>query len=121
MTQLRNLSADRLIEATSHLALHEFRGVSEDDFVSGFLFDDIDDGTFASLLRKHGIEELFSEVKDECTTYAECRSQKTCEKIRKRLLAGYYPDAAVDAIMGQSVETPGFGAIYACVQAHCTQ
>lgn len=135
LTTLRDISADKLIEATERLELHEFRAVSDDNFVSKLLFDQMDDGTFAGLLKKHGIEILLSEVKDECSTYAKWRPPRSekLSDIRSRVIAEYYPETAVDAIVNhhQSSAYPTlpankaqgltFGEIYTSVHVHSTQ
>lgn len=119
MAALRALPAESLIDATEKMQLHEFRAVSDDKFVSKLLFNQIDDGTFAGLLRKHNIEILVSEVKDECTTYAEWRPPKSdgLESIRTRLRADYHPEGVVDAILSHC-SGGDFGRMYADVQIH---
>lgn len=134
---LRATPAAELISATEKMKLHEFRAVSDDSFVSKLLFDRIDDGTLAGLLNKHNIEILLSEVKDECTTYAEWRPPKSVKlrDIRGRLRTEYYPEEAVDAIINQykaSVSKGSgpcqpksnlevFGEMYSGVQVHLSQ
>lgn len=135
LATLRSISAEKLIDATEQLELHEFRAVSDNNFVSKLLFDRIDDGTFAGLLKKHGIEILFSEVKDECSTYAEWRPPRSSKlsDLRLRLKTEYYPEEAVDAIVshhrlvggpvppGDEARVLAFGEIYSGVQVHFTQ
>lgn len=120
MSTLRALPAESLIDATEKMQLHEFRAVSDDKFVSKRLFNQIDDGTFAGLLRKHKIEILISEVRDECTTYAKWRPPKSdgSESIRTRLRADYNPEGVVDAIISHC--GGNFGKMYSDVQVHLT-
>lgn len=135
LKKLRDIPADKLINATEQLELHEFRAISDDDFVSKLLFDRIDDGTLAGLLKKHNIEILLSEVKDESSTYAQWRPPRSSKlsDIRTRLKTEYYPEAAVDAIIrhqssaaeqspiNSEGEQPAFGKIYSSVQVHLSQ
>lgn len=118
MATLRTIPSDRIIEASEKIKSHEFRAVSDDKFVSKLLFDRIDSGMFAGLLRKHNIEILVSEVKDEHTTYAQWRPPESddVESLRTRLAADYHPEGVVDAIITHCGKD--FGKLYADVQVH---
>lgn len=77
---------------------------------------------------------LLSEVRNEHTSYAEWRPQKsnTLDAVKDRLRADYYSDAVVDALVDHfcpdgkfplecSDWVAAFGKIFAAVQVHLTQ
>lgn len=126
MQALRETSPEKLIAASEKMQLHEFRAVSDDAFVSRLLFESIDSGELAGLMRKHGVEVLISEVRDEATTYAKWRPPTKTHDIQslRRRLEADYPRGVVDAIMRHWEQNGSgelnFGKIYASVQVHLT-
>ena len=133
LARLRECDAETLVNAAGKIELHEFRAVSDDEFISSELFDRIDN-YWASLLQASSIKILMGECRDEHFMYSAWRPPKdnTYAALRTRLCADYPPNV-VDQLLeqiycpdkqlphGYQGWTELFGVIYADLQVHALE
>lgn len=128
---LRKATPPQLRKALKKMNLHEFRALSDGQFISTTLFQDLDNGVFARKLLASNIHVLIGESADENFAYATHRTPRHgADALYQRLLADY-PRRAVDVLRatyfpgdvlprGMSSWKEVFGRIYADVQVHAT-
>lgn len=130
MSLLRSAPLNDLVQANDNMKLHEFRAVTDEDFISSTLFARIISGDFARRMLRHGVQLITGECRDEHFVYQSWRSPKesTYRAAFERLQADY-PLCAVKALMdfyspdqrlpkGCSDWQDAFGRIYADTQIH---
>ncbi|KAK4991774.1 hypothetical protein LTR50_001591 [Elasticomyces elasticus] len=133
IAQLRSISAKKLVAVQDKMKLHEFRATSDGDFVNKDLFDRINDGTYARLMKQKGVKLMMGECSQEHFLYGAWRTPQTqsaaavfdrlhadypleaCKKLRQV----YFPDARLPE--GYKDWQDLFGRIYADVQIHCIE
>ncbi|KAF2674848.1 paraben-hydrolyzing esterase precursor [Microthyrium microscopicum] len=132
MQALRQKSPEELLEANKKMQLHQFRAVSDGDFVRHTLFSDIEDGTFARRMQEGNIQLLIGECSDEHFSYRRYRPpQGSYDTIMSRLQADY-PRIAVAAAMRHyfpekqlpprwKTWSEAFGWLYAYMQIHVSE
>lgn len=69
LDQLRNISADQLVNRIFDLEIHTFRAVTDDDFIPSDLIANISSGSFASRFKKRGMRILIGEAETEVSPY----------------------------------------------------
>lgn len=130
MSRLRSTSMRELVDANEKMQLHEFRAVTDNDFVYKDLFRNINDGDFANRMLKRGVELIMGECRDEHFVYEAWRTPTT-ESYRAIFdrLQGDYPLAVVRVLMdfyspdqrlprGAKNWADAFGQIYADTQIY---
>ncbi|QDS68274.1 hypothetical protein FKW77_010638 [Venturia effusa] len=130
---LRSKSSQELVAATSKMKLHQFRAITDGDFVKPSLFPSIQNGSFAAKLVASYTQLIIGDCSTEHYIYALHRPvpSPSANTIFKRLTADY-PAHICQALARHYSPTghlpPGcttwkeaFGKIYAEVQIHATQ
>ncbi|KAF2757754.1 paraben-hydrolyzing esterase precursor [Pseudovirgaria hyperparasitica] len=132
LSKLRQIPSSQLVEATFAMKIHQFRAVTDGEFVRPSLFEDIDRGEFATRMRKRGVQLMMGECKDEHFVYGEWRPpEDSFQGLYDRLQADY-PRAACDALVKHfypNGQLPSrsrdwceeFGRIYADIQIHAME
>ncbi|KAI9684982.1 MAG: hypothetical protein M1820_010850, partial [Bogoriella megaspora] len=132
LEKLRKLPAETIVDAAGRIRIHEFRAVSDGEFVRKDLFRDINNGTFAAKVKQAGVKMIIGECRDEHFAYAIWRPpSNTREGVYERLRADY-PEEACKRLMnlyspkgglpnGVESWTDLFGRIYADVQIYCLE
>ncbi|KAF2096571.1 carboxylesterase-lipase family protein [Rhizodiscina lignyota] len=132
MARLRALPMKALVDANNSMALHEFRAVTDNAFISSHLFTSICSGDFAQRMRDRGVEIITGECRDEHFVYESWRTPDArTQSYRKTFdrLQGDYPLSVVRVIMqhyspdgklpkGCKDWNDAFGRIYADTQIH---
>lgn len=129
LKRLRSLKPKVLISATQRIRLHQFRAVTDGEFVRHNLFQEIDDGTFARQMQRRGVKLINGECAEEHWVYGRWHPPKdSLDDVFVRLHADY-PLVACKALVSYyypSGELPSnckdwkeaFGRIYADMQIH---
>ncbi|KAI8935444.1 hypothetical protein NX059_008018 [Plenodomus lindquistii] len=132
LARLRGLQIETLVEATNTIHLHQFRAVTDGNFVRHGLLNELSNGVFAQRMKKRGTKLIIGECSDEHHVYGTWRPpQSGRENMLARLQADYSRDAS-RVLMSQYF--PGgklpikykswqaaFGHIYADVQVHALE
>ncbi|KAF2840086.1 alpha/beta-hydrolase [Patellaria atrata CBS 101060] len=132
MARLRVIPARKLLVATKKMRYHQYRAMTDNDFVKPDLFESIDSGRFAARMRARNIRLLIGECRDEHFLYATWHPAKNSlkgvyERLQadypkiacKALLNLYYPNGKLPA--GCKDWPEAFGHIYADMQIHMIQ
>ncbi|KAF2260592.1 paraben-hydrolyzing esterase precursor [Lojkania enalia] len=132
LDSLRAIDQDTLINAIYKMKkYHQFRSVTDGEFIRPGLLDEIDTGSFAGLMRRKGVKLLLGECKDEHTGYADHWPPNNYNTLFERLQADYplpvckalinlyYPDKELPVHCRDWKEA--WGKIYADVQIHHLQ
>lgn len=129
LTRLRALDAKVLIEASTKIQLHQFRGVTDGSFVRHGLLGELSNGLFARRMKQRGIKLIIGECSEEHHVYGTWRPpQPGYDNMLHRLEADY-PREACKVLMSQYFPDrklpprfkswqAAFGHIYADVQIH---
>jgi carboxylesterase type B len=133
LERMRAMPVEKLLGAASKMRLHQFRVVADGEFVRESLFDEIEDGRFAKMLKDAGVRLVIGECADEHFMYARYRPplEPSFKSMFSRLRADY-PDEAVAALARHYAPkgllpsrwkswNEGFGKLYADIQIHATQ
>lgn len=130
---LRSKSSQELTAAVPKMKLHQFRGITDGDFVKPSLFPSIQNGSFAAKLIASNTQIIIGDCSSEHHIYALHRPvpSPSATTIFTRLTADY-PAHICQALARHYTPTghlpPGyqtwkeaFGKIYADIQIHTTQ
>jgi carboxylesterase type B len=133
MEALRALDVNQLLKGVRNMKYHQFRAVTDGEFVRKSLFQEIDDGTYAQKMKERGIQLMIGECKDEHFLYGIWMPpvENSFASLATRLEADY-PFAGVKTLLhhyypGKKLPDgckdwyDAFGRIYADVQVHKIQ
>jgi carboxylesterase type B len=132
LAKLRQLPAKTLIEANNKIKIHQFRAVTDGEFVRQDLLKEFDNGKFAQRLERRGVKIMMGECSEEHFLYGLWKPPNPgFENLAHRLEADY-PRAAVEVLMKHYFPdrklpkqykswVDAFGHIYADVQIHALQ
>lgn len=95
---LRNVPAEKLVEAISKLKMHTFRTSTDNDFLSSDFLQSLHDGSFSALLAEHGVRLILGEVSDEALLYKLVNPPSNREDMLVQM-GNYYPKHVVDRLM----------------------
>ena len=129
---LRETTPAAFRKAINKMKLHQFRAATDGHFVKANLFQELDNGTFATKLLASNVQVLIGESANEHFMYANHRSPKNNpDAVYQRLLADY-PKWTVSAL--KEIYFPNdtlptgvkswrelFGRIYADLQVHASE
>lgn len=129
ITRLRTLDAMKLLQAVRKMKIHQFRAVTDGQFVRHGLFDEINNGIFASRMKQRGVKLMIGECSDEHHVYGAWRPpQPGLDNLLHRLeadypreackvlMAHYFPDRKLPSKYKSWQDA--FGHIYADVQIY---
>jgi carboxylesterase type B len=129
---LREKTPEELLAATLKMKIHQFRAVTDGEFVRKSLFQEIEDGRFARRLRDANVPLLIGECADEHFIYARWKPpENSLSGLFRRLLVDY-PQGACAALLRHYFPNrklppqwrdwnEAFGHVYADVQIHMSQ
>lgn len=133
LDMLRSLPYQKLIEVQTDMKIHEFRLLSNGEFLPKDLMSKVNDGDFAKKMSERNIKLLSGECRDEHTIYRTWRTpDNSFDAVYARLCAEY-PETTAKKLMthycGPNKELPSacdnwtvlFGHIYANIQVHALQ
>lgn len=129
---LRSLDTKVLVEASYRIQLHQFRAVTDGEFVRHGLLEELSSGVFAERMLKRNLKLIIGECSDEHHVYGTWRTPKPgYDNLLTRLEADY-PREACKVLMSQYFPhrkltaqyqswSAAFGHIYADVQIHALE
>lgn len=132
MDFLRRKSAAELVEATTIMNHHQFRAITDGEFVRDELFTDIASGAFGKRLEENNVQILIGECADEHFVYGMYRRPRPSFNGLATRFEADYPKIVVKAMMkqyfpGQTLPAKwkdwiqAFGWIYAKMQIHVSE
>ncbi|KAH8894011.1 alpha/beta-hydrolase [Thozetella sp. PMI_491] len=134
LRRLRETPAQDLVAANMRMNIHEIRSVSDGTFVRKTLFREIEDGTYARVMKGRGIQLWIGECSEEHFLYRTLRPPKgdSFAALQMRAL-GEYPEAVANALIRlycrdgalpagcKDWSSDAFGHIWADVQVHALE
>jgi carboxylesterase type B len=132
MDLLRQTTAIELVKATQKMKFHQFRAVSDGEFVRKDLFAEITDGTFGKRLLENNVMLLIGECADEHFAYGRYKTPGPSYNALSARFQADYPKEAVKSIMkfyfpDQKLPArwkdwnEAFGKVYANMQIHVSE
>lgn len=130
LSELREISYQKLVEIQSEMKITEFRALVDDEFYANDLIDNINNGEFSKEMKERGITLLNGECEEEHTMYRRWRTPKdSYDAVYQRFYAEYGADATktiMSRCCGSTKELPTgytnwidfFGRTYAHIQVH---
>ncbi|KAH7135042.1 paraben-hydrolyzing esterase precursor [Dendryphion nanum] len=129
LSRLRAVDVKTLIETTTQMRYHQFRGVTDGSFIRYDLMNEIDTGSFAQTMKRRNIKLIIGECRDEHNVYGTWRPpQNNIQSLFERLQADYPLEACqvlIDYYYPNQQLPPSckswqdaFGYIYADIQIH---
>ncbi|KAE8452466.1 hypothetical protein EG329_000368 [Mollisiaceae sp. DMI_Dod_QoI] len=98
LAALRSIPDHELVSKISILKLHTFRATTDGKFISPTFLQSIHDGSFTTLLAKHGVSILLGEVANEAMLY-RLVNPATSFSTMELQLNNYYPPAVTSALV----------------------
>lgn len=129
LATLRTLDPHTIIAASARMKYHEFRGVTDNNFIHDTLLADLDNGTLAATMKRRNVKLMMGECSNEHFVYALWRApENSYNAVLRRLRADYSVEACT-ALMHHyfpNRQLPhhykdwqdAFGRIYADIQIH---
>jgi carboxylesterase type B len=129
LTKLRSLAPRAIIEASSKVKFHQFRGVTDGAFVRHGLLEELSNGVYAERMKRRSIKLIIGECSDEHFIYGTWRPPQPGYKNMLHRLEADYPREACKVLMSHYFPNgklppkfkswqAAFGHIYADVQIH---
>lgn len=129
LAALREIPEADLVSKITTLKHHTFRAVTDGDFIPSTFLRSIRDGSFATLLAKHGVSIFLGEVANEEMLYRLVNPATSLSTLKTQL-NNYYPSHVTEALLGAYPIPSGsappedwaeiYGRIAADAQVHAT-
>lgn len=141
ISKLRGISAVDLVSTSLWISRHEFRHVTDGQFVRSDVFESVEDGAWVKQFIEQGVELLLCECESEHFAFATWHTpvEDTLNEVRTRLSIDY-PSDIIDALIDEVYVPDGkslpafsinghvcedwyefFGVLYAEIQVHALQ
>jgi len=132
LAKLQSIDSKKLLDASIRMKHHQFRAITDGEFVRHGLFNEIDNGVFARQMKRRGIRLLIGECRDEHFVYGTWRPPNNSLDSMMRRFEADYQRSAVEAIVrhycpdgklpdGWKDWRDAFGRIYANIQIHAME
>ncbi|KAI4951823.1 hypothetical protein J4E86_007239 [Alternaria arbusti] len=129
LARLRELSPRAIVEASNGIKLHQFRAVTDGEFVRHGLLEELSNGVYAERMKRRNVKLIIGECSDEHYVYGLWRPPRPGFDNMLNRLEADYPREACKVLMSHyfpnrilpskySSWQAAFGHIYADVQIH---